>query len=143
MYWTRKDRVFICFRISCFHILQVRWVWHESHRKHSSEDQVQGITSQAKAENEPSVHECCVEAKVLCTKQPAFKIFSLLFCFYVSDHRKYWIAHFYYGLLYSRYILRKHFLNHSFMPLFITFHCYWKRKKRKKINFPISPFFDE
>ena len=55
--------------------------WTRNYRKHSSEDQVQGITSQAQAENQPSVHECCVEAKVLCTKQPAFKIFSLLFCF--------------------------------------------------------------
>jgi len=58
-----------------------RSVSHESHRKHSSEDQVQGITSQTQAENQPSVRECCVEAKVLCRKQPAFKIFSLWFCF--------------------------------------------------------------
>ena len=58
------------------------------------------------------VRECCVEAKVLSRKQPAFKIFSLLFCFVLFLFR------------FVYYILRKHFLNHSFRPLFITFLCY-------------------
>ena len=66
------------------------------------------------------VRECCVEAKVLSRKQPAFKIFSLLFCFVlfffwflIMESNELLIS----NLVY--YILRKHFLNHSFRPLLL------------------------
>ena len=58
-----------------------RSVSHESHRKHSSEDQVQGITSQAQAEHQPSVVNVAWKQKFCAENNQLSKYFHCSFVF--------------------------------------------------------------
>ena len=63
--------------------------WTRNDRKHSFEDQVQGITSQAQAESQPCVHELMLRgSKSLVHKTTCMQNIFIVVLLYVSDHRK-------------------------------------------------------